>query len=147
MLGPGFVFSFVIFFTQSVGLLRRVISPSQGRYIHTGQHEHRIKAHTDIHALMGIRTHDPSVRASEDSTCLRPRGHWDRQSGVQTLPKEASCHRAKFGRDRCKSVEMYKEQTNKQTNKQTNTPSFCRCKIFYDALNVLDDRVIRTLGL
>jgi hypothetical protein len=30
--------------------------------------------HTDIHALSGIRTHDPSVRASEDSSCLRPRG-------------------------------------------------------------------------
>jgi hypothetical protein len=24
-----------------------------------------------------IRTHDPSVRAGEDSTCLRTRGHWD----------------------------------------------------------------------
>jgi hypothetical protein len=28
--------------------------------------------------LNGIRTHDPSVRASEDSSCLRPRGHCDR---------------------------------------------------------------------
>jgi hypothetical protein len=28
--------------------------------------------HTDIHALSGIRTHDPSDRASEDSSCLRP---------------------------------------------------------------------------
>jgi hypothetical protein len=34
--------------------------------------------HTDIHALSGIRTHDPSIRASEDSSCLRRRGHWDR---------------------------------------------------------------------
>jgi hypothetical protein len=34
--------------------------------------------HTDIHALSGIRTYDPSVRASEDSSCLRPRGHYDR---------------------------------------------------------------------
>jgi hypothetical protein len=31
--------------------------------------------HTDIHALSAIRTHDPSVRASEDGSCLRPRGH------------------------------------------------------------------------
>jgi hypothetical protein len=36
--------------------------------------------HTDIHALCGIRAHDPSVRASEDSSCLRPRGHCDRPS-------------------------------------------------------------------
>jgi hypothetical protein len=35
LLGPGLFFSFVIFFTQTVGLLRRVISPSQGRYLHT----------------------------------------------------------------------------------------------------------------
>jgi hypothetical protein len=39
----------------------------------------RINAHTDIHALSGFRTHEPSVRASEDSSCLRPRGHCDGQ--------------------------------------------------------------------
>jgi hypothetical protein len=27
---------------------------------------------TDIHALSRIRTHDPSIRASEDSSCFRP---------------------------------------------------------------------------
>jgi hypothetical protein len=55
------------FFTQTVGLLGRLISPSQGRYLYTGQHKHRTDAYTDIHALNGIRTHEPSVRASEDS--------------------------------------------------------------------------------
>jgi hypothetical protein len=55
-------------FSQTVGLFGRVISPSQGRYLNTGQHKHRINAYTpNIHALSGIRTHDPSVRASEDS--------------------------------------------------------------------------------
>jgi hypothetical protein len=39
---------------QSVGLLGRGMSPSQGRYL------------TDIHALSEVRTHDPSVRAGED---------------------------------------------------------------------------------
>jgi hypothetical protein len=40
---------------------------------------HRINAHnTNIHALSGIRTHDPSVRASEYRSCLRPRGQCDR---------------------------------------------------------------------
>jgi len=33
---------------------------------------------THIHAPSGIRTRDSSVRAVEDSTCLRPRSHWDR---------------------------------------------------------------------
>jgi hypothetical protein len=40
---------------------------------------HRINAYnTDIRSLSGIRTHDPSVRTSEDSSCPRPRGHYDR---------------------------------------------------------------------
>jgi hypothetical protein len=33
---------------------------------------------TDVHALSGIRTPSSSVRAGEDSSCLRPRGHCDR---------------------------------------------------------------------
>jgi hypothetical protein len=41
---------------------------------------HRIKAqNADLHTLSEIRTHDPSVRTSKDSSCLRPRGHWDWQ--------------------------------------------------------------------
>jgi hypothetical protein len=67
-------------YTQSVGLVGRGISMSQGRYLHTEQHKHRIKAYsTDSHVLSGIRSHDPSVRAGEDGSCLRPRGHCDRQ--------------------------------------------------------------------
>jgi len=33
---------------------------------------------THIHTPSGIRTHYPTVRAVEENTCLRPRGHWDR---------------------------------------------------------------------
>jgi hypothetical protein len=40
-------------YTQSVGILGRGISPSQGFYPHTQQHEHRINAHTDTHASSG----------------------------------------------------------------------------------------------
>jgi hypothetical protein len=76
--GPWSLLQFRNFFTQTVGLLGLVISPSQGRYLHTGQHKHRINADTDIHALSEIRTHDPSVRASKDYLCLRPLGHCDR---------------------------------------------------------------------
>jgi hypothetical protein len=32
----------------------------------------------NIHALCGIRTHDPGFGTSEDSTCLRPLGYRDR---------------------------------------------------------------------
>jgi hypothetical protein len=62
-----------------------VISLSQGRYLHTGQHKHRINTHnTDIHALSGIRTHDPNLQASEDGSCLQQRGHCDRPYPVDT---------------------------------------------------------------
>jgi hypothetical protein len=66
-------------FIQTERLLGRVISPSQGSYLHTEQHKHRIKAHTDTNALRGIRTHDLSVRGSEDRLYLRQRGYRNRQ--------------------------------------------------------------------
>jgi hypothetical protein len=39
---PWPTFQFLVLFTQSVGLLGRGISPSQGRYLHTEQHKQRI---------------------------------------------------------------------------------------------------------
>jgi hypothetical protein len=35
-------------FTQTVGLIGRVISPSQGRYPHTGRHKHRTDAYRHL---------------------------------------------------------------------------------------------------
>jgi hypothetical protein len=61
LLDPGLFFSFVVFFTESVGFIGRVISPSQGLYLYTGQHKRRINAYTDIHALSGFRTQDINV--------------------------------------------------------------------------------------
>jgi hypothetical protein len=50
-------------FKYLVGLLGRVISPSQGLY------QHRITQHrktkTNIHALSGIRTRDLSIQAAK----------------------------------------------------------------------------------
>jgi hypothetical protein len=63
-----------------VGLLGRVIGSSQGLYLHrTTQHR---KTRTNIHALSGIRTHDPSnqpvkTRASDRTATVT--GHCDRQ--------------------------------------------------------------------
>jgi hypothetical protein len=37
---------------------------------------------TNIHALSGIRTHDPRVRAGEDNSCLGQLGHCDRHNYV-----------------------------------------------------------------
>jgi hypothetical protein len=76
-------FIFLWISTLSAGFLGRVIGPSQGHYLKTGQHKHRINANThthtpNIHTLSGIRAHDHSVRANEDSLCLRPLGLRDR---------------------------------------------------------------------
>jgi hypothetical protein len=61
--GPRPLFQFRNNFSQTVGLLGWVISPSHGLYLNTWRHKHRINAHTpNIHTLSGIRTHDPSVR-------------------------------------------------------------------------------------
>jgi hypothetical protein len=77
--GPGLLFSSVIIFSQTVGLLGRVIRPSQGRYLNTGEHKQNKRIHTpNIHALSVNRTYDFSVRASEESSCFRPRGYCDR---------------------------------------------------------------------
>jgi hypothetical protein len=85
--GPWPLFS-LLFCSQAVGLLGPVISPSQGLYLNTAQHKHIINAHTDIHVLSGIRTHDHSVRASEDSLCLGPLGYCDRRVRQLNVPKE-----------------------------------------------------------
>jgi hypothetical protein len=83
-LGPGLCFFSFMIILHTVGLLGRVISSSQGLCIHTGQHKPRINTYTpNIHALSGIRSHDPSFRASEDSTCLRPLGHCDRLLNIR----------------------------------------------------------------
>jgi hypothetical protein len=58
----------------------------QFRYLHTGQHKHRINSHTGIRALSEIRTYDPSVWASEDSSCFRPRSHRDRPDEAINMP-------------------------------------------------------------
>jgi hypothetical protein len=58
------------------GSLGRGVGLLQGRYLHTEQHRHRINAQTSM-LRVGIRNHDPSVRAGEDGSCFRPRGHCD----------------------------------------------------------------------
>jgi hypothetical protein len=75
---PGLLLSPVIIFTDSRTpwtsdqpiarpLPKRRTTQTQNECIHT----------PNIHALSWIRTHHPSVRASEDSSCLRPRGNCD----------------------------------------------------------------------
>jgi hypothetical protein len=64
--GPVLLFSSVIIFSQMVGLPRRVISLSQGRYLNTGQHKHRINAYTHQTSIPWVgfetRSQHPSER-------------------------------------------------------------------------------------
>jgi hypothetical protein len=70
------VLKFIITHTiiHTVGLLDDWSVRRRGLYLHrTTQH---INAKTNIHALSGIRTRDPSNQAA--NTCALDRGHWDR---------------------------------------------------------------------
>jgi hypothetical protein len=63
---------FLELFRHTVGLLGRVISPSQGLYLHrTTQHW---KTRTNIHALSGIRTHNPSNQPAKTQASDRTAG-------------------------------------------------------------------------
>jgi hypothetical protein len=44
--GPRFLIRFRNHLSQTVGLIGRVISPSQGRYLNTGKYKHRINTDT-----------------------------------------------------------------------------------------------------
>jgi hypothetical protein len=65
-------------YRQSIGLLGQVISPV-ARPLPTQDNRNTEETRTDIHDLSRIRTHERSVWAGEDISCLRPRGHCDRQ--------------------------------------------------------------------
>jgi hypothetical protein len=68
LLGPGLFFSFLIC-TQRVGLPERGISPSQSRYLHTGQNKHKIRRsthnHTHTHPWLEWYSNPWSQRSSE----------------------------------------------------------------------------------
>jgi hypothetical protein len=77
LLGFDLFFQFLDLSYTVSRILGRGISLSQGRYLHTGQSKHRINAHRYpcLKLDWNPRSH---VRASKDSSCLRPRGHGDR---------------------------------------------------------------------
>jgi hypothetical protein len=64
------------------------------------------KTRTHTHSPSRIRSCDPNVRTAEDSTCLRPRGHWDRLLQIYRLKflKRSTKYFSNFcleGRMRC----------------------------------------------
>jgi hypothetical protein len=61
--GPCPLFSFPIS-SQSIGLLGRVISSSQGLYLNTGLHKHRINTYTDQTSMTEVGF-EPTITAAE----------------------------------------------------------------------------------
>jgi hypothetical protein len=85
LFGPGRILSFVILYTM--------ISSSQGLYLYTGQHKHKMNAHTDIHVSSGIRTQGPNVWAgAQTARPLRSAASWRcvtrTNSLIQAVTKE-----------------------------------------------------------
>jgi hypothetical protein len=62
--GPWPLIQFGNHFLQTVGLLGLAISPSQGRYLNTRQHKHRINAYTH-QTSMPWTGFEPTIPASE----------------------------------------------------------------------------------
>jgi hypothetical protein len=62
--GPRPLIQFRNHFSQTVGLLGRVIRPSQGRYLNTGQHKQRINAYTHQISMPWVGF-EPKIPASE----------------------------------------------------------------------------------
>jgi hypothetical protein len=69
-----------LFFTQSVGLLGRGISPSQGRYLRTGQQKHRTNGHR--HPCLEFNSNPRPQCSSEPRHAA---GHCDRRLRIYSL--------------------------------------------------------------
>jgi hypothetical protein len=76
-IGPRPPLQFRYHFAQTVGLLGLGISPSQGHYLQTGQHKHRINAHKYTCLRVGFEITIPAFERAKTFR-LRPRGHCDR---------------------------------------------------------------------
>jgi hypothetical protein len=79
LLSLGRSFTFLIIYAYTAGRSPWTGDQPVARPLPTHRTTHKKNSdNTDIYALSGIRTNDPSVQAREDSSCLRPRGHCDR---------------------------------------------------------------------
>jgi hypothetical protein len=94
-------------YRQSVRLLGRGISPV-ARPLPTQGNINTQETRTDSHAPSGIRTHDSSVRAGENISCLRlrPRGHCDQQFVIRSLLNLSSVGLATISNIRKKVVSL-----------------------------------------
>jgi hypothetical protein len=90
----GWFFSFMIIL-QTVGLLQRVISSSQGLYLNTGQHEHRRNAYTH-QTSMPCSKFEPTVPSSKWAKTVHALDHSTTVTGCLHLRK-GKLHWGKLG--------------------------------------------------
>jgi hypothetical protein len=93
--GPGRFFSLLIYL-QLVGLIGRVISSSEGLYLNTVQHKHRIDVCT--HQILGF---EPTIPASERAKTVHA---LDRLATV-TCKRHICWH--KYTQTGCKRAQQY----------------------------------------
>jgi hypothetical protein len=86
----GHLFGFLIFYT--VGRTPWAGGQPFARSLPAHWTAQTEETHTDIHALSGIRNHDPSVRAGEDRSCLRPLGQCDRRVCIRIRRHKIIAH-------------------------------------------------------
>jgi hypothetical protein len=79
---PPIFFGFPNLFRHMVRLLERVVSSSQGLYLHRATHHRKTK--TNIHVLSGIRTRDPVYKRSSPVP-QTARGHWIGSFGLNIV--------------------------------------------------------------
>jgi hypothetical protein len=75
-------FFFILVILQTVGLLGRVISLSQGRYLNTGQHKHRINTYQTSMPCVAFET---TIPTSERAKAVHALDRSATLTGGQTL--------------------------------------------------------------
>jgi hypothetical protein len=80
---------------QTVGLIGRVISSSQGLYLNTGQHIHRINTYQTSIPYVGF---EPTIPASERAKTVHALDRWATVTGEMGIWKEKHIQRNVFQR-------------------------------------------------
>jgi hypothetical protein len=88
--GPWPLFQFLNLFTQTIGLLGRRISPSQGRYLHTQQQTQKKRTQTSM-PWVGFEPTIPVIERTKTFHALDRRPLWSAHSRSQKKNHQNSC--------------------------------------------------------
>jgi hypothetical protein len=103
--GPWPLIQFRNHLSKTVGPLRRVISSSQGLYLNTRQHKHRINAHTHTHTKHSCLEWDSNPRSQRSSE----RRHFMPQTARPLWPADISSLKTKEISSPCEMLSCVKK--------------------------------------